>query len=494
MKVLNYEKILSEDPDILNDESNMQIGKVNLVYYPENKEDIKSIIKDSKNSKSSLTISGGRTGIVGGAIVSEGNLLSFKNFKTDIQYRKIENKNILSVDPISTLDTVEEIAYKKKLFFPPNPTEGTASIGGIIATDASGSRSYKYGSVRKYIYSIEGFFSNGEEFKFNRGEYFLSSKKSIEIPKLGKIILKNNFPLIIKKNVAGYHLWENIDIIDVLCGSEGTLAIFTKCKIELIPLKEVVFSGMFYFKNLTDILNFTSLCKKSLSGMIRSIEYFDSNSCKFIKKNITNDSEIVSYLPKKNEEILFIEFELTEKNIDFFYDKISENLKLSNNNLDNAFGGETGKEREVIKKIRHSLPESINQKIKRIKNKYPMIHKVGTDIAVPYEKVGNLISLYKNILEKYKFEYVIFGHIGDGHPHLNIIPKTAEEMDIAYKLYKEFAIKAVKWGGTVTAEHGVGKLKKDFLNIMYSNEVLEQMKNIRSFFDPLNMLGRGTMW
>jgi D-lactate dehydrogenase (cytochrome) len=127
------------------------------------------------------------------------------------------------------------------------------------------------------------------------------------------------------------------------------------------------------------------------------------------------------------------------------------------------------------------------------RTRIPELHKLGTDFAVPDEALEEIWAFYTSKLEGAGLEWVAYGHIGNNHIHINIMPRTLEEMHLGLSFYREFAEKVVSLNGTISAEHGVGKIKKEFLSIMFSDKDLEEMKAVKRAFDPCLMINPGTL-
>ena len=125
---------------------------------------------------------------------------------------------------------------------------------------------------------------------------------------------------------------------------------------------------------------------------------------------------------------------------------------------------------------------------------YPNIHKISADISVPESALDEMVSFYRTEIEQQGLEYVLFGHIGECHLHLNILPRTDEEMSKAKNLSREFAKKAASLGGTISAEHGIGKMKHQFLEILYGPEGIREMVRIKLILDPKGILNRGNIF
>ena len=141
-----------------------------------------------------------------------------------------------------------------------------------------------------------------------------------------------------------------------------------------------------------------------------------------------------------------------------------------------------------------SKPETINAIIAERKKQYPELHKLGTDLAVPDDRLRDMWQVYKDSLSAADLQWVAFGHIGNNHVHINILPRNGSELQEGLKLYGHFAAKAVEFKGTVSAEHGIGKMKTNFLELMYSPDHLDEMRAVKLALDPENLLNPGNIF
>ncbi|MDQ3711788.1 MAG: FAD-binding oxidoreductase, partial [Acidobacteriota bacterium] len=142
-----------------------------------------------------------------------------------------------------------------------------------------------------------------------------------------------------------------------------------------------------------------------------------------------------------------------------------------------------------MRAFRHALPVAVNERIVRYKQR-----KIGTDMAVPDAMFATFLKFYVQKLTESELDFVIFGHIGDNHLHANILPKTDDEAGKAKHLYGRFVAQAIMLGGTISAEHGIGKLKSKYLNVQYGERYLSEMAELKKAFDPNGILGRGNMF
>ncbi len=186
---------------------------------------------------------------------------------------------------------------------------------------------------------------------------------------------------------------------------------------------------------------------------------------------------------------IFFEQETNESNEDDLFEKWNDLLEKHNANIELSWFAINEQDLEKMREFRHALPVAVNERIVKYKQR-----KVGTDMAVPDDKFESFLRFYKNKLNESGLEYVIFGHIGDNHLHANMIPKDEEEMTKARHLYGRFIAQAIMLGGTVSAEHGIGKLKSKYLYVMYGERYLNEMAELKKAFDRKGLLGRGNMF
>jgi len=158
--------------------------------------------------------------------------------------------------------------------------------------------------------------------------------------------------------------------------------------------------------------------------------------------------------------------------------------------LDASWFSTSAKDRERFRRFRHSLPELVIETVSK-----RGFLKMGTDYAVPVNRNREMLAYYRLRLDaELPGQYVAYGHIGDAHVHVNMLPANSAQVKTAGALMKEFAAKAVELGGTVSAEHGLGKSKAGLLSLQYAPEQIEAMKAVKRRLDPQWLLGRGTLF
>jgi FAD/FMN-containing dehydrogenase len=208
------------------------------------------------------------------------------------------------------------------------------------------------------------------------------------------------------------------------------------------------------------------------------LEYADRNSLELIRGRY-------SELPSTAVAALLIEAE-GNVNPDEWADRLSSARALT----EESWFAVTAADRERFRKFRHSLPELVNATVLQ-----RGFMKMGTDYAVPLARSREMLAYYRRRLEaELPGHYVIYGHIGDAHAHVNMLPASTREADVATALLKEFAAHAIQLGGTVSAEHGLGKRKAYLLPLQYAAHDINAMMNVKRRFDPQWLLGRGNLF
>jgi D-lactate dehydrogenase (cytochrome) len=482
----------------LTDASNLPGGFAEKLFIPETVGEIAEILKEANEKRIGITVSGARTGTVGGAIPFGGYLISLEKFN---KIKRIDKENLTAtVESGVSLIDFQKAVEAENLFYPPDPTEWSCQIGGTVATNASGARSFKYGATRNYVQKLEIVLPTGDILRLKRGERF-SDGGFIELETESGAKIKAKLPTYrqpnVRKNTSGYFSGEKLDAIDLFIGSEGTLGIITEIELKLLPKPESFFSGIVFFENENDLLNFVNEARE-ISFQNRKIqnpkseiqnpfdasllEYFDEKALRFI-------SEKFPEVPENAKGAIFFEQETDAETEDVLLEKWNELLEKHGADLEKSWFTTTENDREKMRQFRHALPVSVNERVVRNRQK-----KIGTDMAVPDDRFASFLKFYKEKLNESNLDYVIFGHIGDNHLHANLLPKNDREAERARHLYGRFIAQAIMLGGTISAEHGIGKLKSKYLQVMYGERFLNEMAELKRAFDPNKILGRGNMF
>ena len=475
----------------LTDASNMPGGYATRLFFPETAGEVADILREANEQGIAVTISGARTGTVGGAIPFGGYVVSLERLNRIVEVDR--ERKVAVVQPGVILGDLQRAVEAEGLFYPPDPTEWSCQIGGTVATNASGARSFKYGATREFVERLNVVLASGEEIVIRRGEFIADETGSVSVGPLEFKTPTYERPNV-RKNVSGYFNAEPLDAIDLFVGSEGTLGVITEIELRLINKPREFFSGIVFFSGKSDLLAFVEEAKMlSFAGRkggqgarvptadATLLEYFDDQALKFISEKFPETPTAAG--------AIFFEQEMDGGNEDDLLAAWNELLEKHNADIERSWFATNDQDREKMRAFRHSLPVSVNERV--VKNKQK---KIGTDMAVPDENFPAFLRYYKQTLDASGLEYVIFGHIGDCHLHANMLPKDDVEAEKARHIYGRCVAQAIMLGGTVSAEHGIGKLKRKYLSAMMGERYLNEMAEIKRAFDPKGILGRGNMF
>jgi len=467
------------DPDIikgyLEDSSNLSGGFAKGVFLPESEGEICEAVRYCQQQKEALTISAGQTGTTGGCIPFGGWIVSTQKLNKIIALNPKEKTAV--VQPGVTLEEIEAAASKEGLFYPPDPTEKKATIGGNVSTNASGSRGYRFGSTRDYVRRLRIIQANGTGLNLKRGIFFADQHENFELPHIKFKIPQYTMPKV--KNAAGYFSRPGMDLVDLFIGQEGTLGIISEIEIALLPALRETFDLVAFFSTEEDAIDFIFEAKQPKDPSINLFEYFDENTLQMLKSAYPK-------IPDGAKAAIYVEQEITAENEQVYLGKWEKLLKQHRASLDNCWLGMNPSQKTELKEFRHAIPEQVNELFK----KHKMI-KLATDIAVPEDKFREMFNYYNTEIKQRAADlfFIKFGHIGENHLHVNVLPKSEPELELAKEIIMAFVVKAVSLGGTVSAEHGIGKIKHPYLKTMYGESGINEMLRIKNVFDPNHILG-----
>ena len=462
----------------LEDTSNLE-GAADILYIPENIDELKIVVADCAVKKIPLTVVSGHTGTTGGCIGLSGAIVSLEKFNKILD---IDTKqSAIHLQSGVTLADLATAANKHGLKLSAASTEELSFVGGAVATCASGVRGFGYGSIRGYVTEINVLLTGGEILTIKRGEIF-AHKRHFNF-KFGDRKFIFDMPVYAMpcvKHQAGYFAADNMDLIDLFIGSEGTLGIITALTLKLHPVSWGMLDGLLFFDSEAKALEFARAvrglkAKQSLNPV--SLEFFDSKSLEFLKPKNT-------FVPAKARGAIYFEHEAADnKSLGILQDEFYALALWHKAMIDESIFATNNDERKRIFEFRHSLPQAINEFLRRHKQA-----KVASDIAVPEHNFSRMYEYYLSAAQLGKMHYVNFGHIGECHLHFNFLPRNNVEQEQAKGLLFDLCRKAVALGGTVSAEHGIGKIKKPYLKLLYSDSDVKQMAAVKKYLDPACVL------
>lgn len=434
-------------------------GQADKLLTPKTPEEVARILKEANDSGTPVTASGSWTGLAGGACPTHGWVISMENLKSIeiAQGRAHAGAGV----PLVNLQTEAKKAHQ---FYAPDPTEYTASVGGTIATNASGSRSFLYKATREHVNALTVAFLDGSLKTFKRGD-----KIDFPVNAISK-------PGTTKHSVA-MPLHPDMDYVDLFIGAEGTLGIVTSAELNLLPEVNDLLTGILFFETEEHAWNAVDAWRPTKG--LRMLEYLDTGSL-----------ELMETQPGGAKAALIIEQEFqNEAEKEALDDLWVERMETPGLLEPHSWIASGDTDREKFRKFRHGVPERVNATVQR--NGF---QKLGSDAAVPLVKNQEMMLFYRELVNReFPRQFAIFGHIGDAHVHVNLLPRTQEQADRGKEVMTEIARKAVSLTGSVSAEHGLGKRKKHFLQIQYPHQDIESLLRVKRRFDPKGLLGQGNL-
>lgn len=420
-----------------------------LVLKPENSAEVSRIAKYCNEQSIPLYSSGARTGLSGGALpVYGGVVLSFERLNRilDIDERNLQ----ATIEPGVINQVFHEACKEKGLFYPPDPSSwGSCTIGGNLALNAGGPKAVKYGVTNAYVLDLEVVLANGE------------------IIRTGAKVLKNS---------TGYNLSQ------LMIGSEGTLGLITKVVFKLIPYPKENRLMLIPFKSPEKACEAVSAIFQA--GIVPSgMEFMERDAIDYTLQfvddvNLPIGPEVGAHLLVEvdgnyGEQLMQDCMQIAD---------IAEQFEAGE-----VLFADSENEKAALWKLRRRVGEAV---------KSHSVYK-EEDTVVPRAELATLLRGVKEIGERYGFQSVCYGHAGDGNLHVNILKSQMSDQAWQEELPKGIRelFKLVKrLGGTISGEHGIGLVQKEYLNIVFSPMELALQKQIRSLFDPNGILNPGKVF
>ena len=410
-----------------------------IVIRPGDTNDVSNTLKIANKYEVPIYARGAGSGLTGGAVPLKGGIVfDLKNMNRIIEI--CPDDFVATVEPgVVTKELQDEVA-KFDLFYPPDPSSAAFStIGGNVAECAGGLTGLKYGVTRDYILAMEIVLPDGSVINTGRKE--------------------------------GY------DLTRLFTGSEGTLGVFTKITVKLIPMPEKIQTLAAYFSDKDDAIDAADLIIDN-NILPRTLEFLDLMTINAVRGYTGTD------IGEDVKALLLVDIDGTEESIRHEVPIIKNACKKSN-----AFRtkvAETAKERDAIWATRRSISPALY-------NIAP--HKINEDICVPRSKIKEMLQRVDRIKEGHPIYIANFGHIGDGNIHVNIMySDDPGQEELAEIIVNKVMREVVELGGSISGEHGIGNKKSQFMELEIPPHEYEIMKKFKSYFDPKGIMNPGKMF
>ena len=439
--VLGEERVLSaiEDRICYSYDGTKQKVLPDIVVRPGDTNDVSNTLKIANKYEVPIYARGAGSGLTGGAVPLMGGIVfDLKNMNRIIEI--CPDDFVATVEPgVVTKELQDEVA-KFDLFYPPDPSSAAFStIGGNVAECAGGITGLKYGVTRDYILALEIVLPDGSVINTGRK--------------------------------AGY------DLTRLFTGSEGTLGVFTKITVKLIPRPEKIQTVAAYFSDKDGAIDAADLIIDN-NILPRTLEFLDQMTINAVRGYTGTD------IGEDVKALLLVDIDGTEESISHEIPIIENACKESK-----AFGTKvaaTAKERDAIWATRRSISPALY-------NIAP--HKTNEDICVPRSKIKEMLQRVDRIKEGHPIYIANFGHIGDGNIHVNIMySDDPGQEELAEIIVNRVMKEVVELGGSISGEHGIGNKKSQFMELEIPPHEYEIMKKFKSYFDPKGIMNPGKMF
>lgn len=487
--------------EYLRDESR-QTGTCDELFFPETEEEIIEILKTYPHVP--VTVQGARTGVTAGCVPSEGITVNLERMNRILKLTCHTGGGTVVLQPGVLLQTLREYIQPYALFFPPDPTETTASLGGMVSCNSSGARSFRYESIRSYVLGLDVILPKGRKLHLMRGNTHACGYR-FQLTSCEGTVIRGKLPdlqmPLAKKHTAGYFIQPDMDLLDLFIGAEGTLGIVTAIHLKLLPQKKHTWGGVIFLSDEASALDLVQILRgEKGSGPClfpEALEFFGCDALALLRQ-----AQLSKTLLTEMELIradaccaVYVEYASDDRSLmEQVFEETCTIIESIGADPFRTWAAINRHHMEKLRLFRHAAPECINMKIAQRKKRYPAITKLGTDMSVPDSCLKQVFSLYRSGLQAERLDSAIFGHIGNNHLHVNVIPKNMEEFYRTKALFAKWAEDIAAMGGSVCAEHGVGKLKTELLKKLYTEAQIDSMRDLKKCFDPDQMLNRGNIF
>ncbi len=498
--------------DYLGDESRT-LGWAESISFPENEAEVQTLLASLGQHNTAVTMQGSRTGICGSAVPHGGHIVNMSrmndivgvvqdpigHFTIRVQpgltigelHRRLCHRQIDRGRWGQTAKTdLEAWLHAGPHFWPPDPTEDSASIGGMAATNAGGLTAHHYGRTRKYIDSIRIVDGSGAAYQIDRGQYLFSQ---------GRCPHPSGLILVIDDDLSAGDA--ALDLLDLYLGSEGMFAAITELRLILLPSPKEQWAIVFFFALEDGAASFIEDIRQSdkagHAASIVAVEFLDAQVLGAIRQLQENNSRltVLPEIASTTAAAVYLELHGNEsEQIEDLAAWLQEVSMHYGSDAERAWAFSGEQELARARLFRSAAPEAVNMLLDRSRSQDRRIAKLATDMHMPAGSFADVLQQYRMDLQKSDLRGAIFGHAADLHLHVNILPEDYAAFLRGQSLLSEWARKVSSAGGSVVGEHGVGKVKKYLFRLLPLPKHLAILRCLKRQLDPRGIFNPGNMF
>lgn len=427
------------------------------VLRPRDEQDVVEALAAASAARTAVTVAGAQTSTTGASITDRGALMSLRAL--DQMVRIDPERSVVRASCGVIVADLRRACAEAGFLFTPDPTaDESSTVGGAVACNASGARSFAYGATRPHVAALRVAHADGAVEEYRRPE--------------------------VAKNTAGYLVAQ--DPVDWFVGSEGTLGVVLEAEFTLLPLPARTTGLAVPFRSETEALAFVTAAREGTTVRPRCLEYTDAEATGFMRRAADDEgwargASAMVYTEDSGDE--------PEAPLDAWLALIEAHGGLTDDLR--VFEGDTAL-REA-RRLRHAVPAAMHERAAPFLAKGG--RRVSTDWAVPHREMAAALEASRRAADALGIEHAVtYGHAGDGHPHQNWVARDPDELRVRETCVDRTLHEVVRRGGTVAAEHGIGKLKKRWLPLQLGERQYAVMRALKAALDPVGVLAPGNLW
>ena len=515
---------ITRDPDVvgryLEDAGHYPGGHAVAVARPRSESDVAAVVRHTRR----LLPVGAQSSLTGGATPMGDTVMTTEHLDQIVEV----GDSTVTVQAGVPLSTLQDELSRRGLFYPPVPTFEGAMAGGVVATNAAGAATFKYGSTRQWVRGLTVVLSDGSVLDLRRGEVQAHADGHIDLVDTTgrrRIPLPTYRMPDVSKCSAGYFAEPGMDLLDLFIGSEGTLGVVTSVTFALVAPRP---STCLLWLPLSDervALDLVAVLRREARATWRTqdergvdvsaIEYLDRRSLEIVREDGAERTYGVT-IPGDTMVGLLAQLELPADSVPTTaeaYDQIAGAMTSDApdtplvracrilgqagvlERAEVALPDDRRRQAQLLA-FRESVPEGVNRRVGEARRIFPKIHKTAADMIAPFDRFEETLALFRSAFDSRGLDYVIWGHISDGNLHPNVIPTNEEDVRLGQAAIRECGRAIVAMGGSPLAEHGVGRnpTKQALLRELYGEEGIAQMRQVKAALDPEWRLAPGVLF
>ncbi len=492
-------------------------GHTRCVFLPRGEAEVAAVLKASPavlpvGAQSSLT--GGATPF-GADVMSLARMDAIRGIGTDA----------VVVEAGVALSTLAAELAARGLRYPPVPTFDGALVGGVVATNAAGAETFKYGSTRAWVRALTVVLASGDVLDLARGECRARDGRFEIEDRSGAAttvpIPDYTMPPVAKRS-AGYHAEPDMDLVDLFVGSEGTLGVVVQATLAVVSDRPR-FHGLVLVDRETDALALAARLRAASQATwaagdpagvdVAAIEFLDRRCLELLRADGADRAHGITLAPRR-AAALFLEMELppgtsrdaAEAQLARADDPMADTplarlVRLLEDSgcadgLELALPGDARRTR-ALAALREAVPLAVNARVAQAqRTRDPAVRKVAADMIVPFERLAEALAAYRAAFASRGLDHALWGHVSDGNVHANAIPATAADVHAGDEAILECGARVIEMGGCPLAEHGVGRnaVKQELLRQLYGARGIASMRRVKEALDPAGVLAPGVLF